>query len=436
MSFLYENSLVPQKELISIEKKMQNEFNAMKKAASLSYKDERALINLPNDKDNLRRIRNTIKEKLNFEPEYLVVVGMGGSNLGAMAVQEAVLGKLHNQLNPNIKILYVDNLDSELLDSVIKIIDPVFKKEKNIVINIVSKSGTTTETIANFEILLNILKKYKKDYENFVVVTTEKNSKLWKIAMEKGFSILEIPEKVPGRYSVFSSAGLFPLGMIGIDIEKLLQGASAIKEKCLKENLKENLAALSASLIYYHYKKGRKINDLFLFGDNLESIGKWYRQLMAESIGKEFDKNGKKIHAGITPIVSIGTKDLHSMAQLYLAGPCDKFTSFVWVDNENLNLSTPDLMECSSLVENIQKRPLKDIAHAIYDGVKIVFRNKKRPFAEIILPDKTENSIGQFLQFKIMEIIYLSYLLNVNPFDQPNVELYKAETRRILKRKS
>ena len=204
-----------------------------------------------------------------------------------------------------------------------------------------SKSGGTTETIANFEILLNILKKYKKKYEKYVVVTTDKDSKLWNLSLKKGFDTLEIPKKVGGRFSVLSSVGLFPLGIIGVDIYQLLKGAKLMKNSCLNKNIIKNPAALSASLIYLHRLNDIKIHDLFIFNYDLESLGKWYRQLMGESIGKEYDKNMIRVFEGITPTVSIGSTDLHSMAQLYLGGPYDKFTTFVRIEKNREEIDIP-----------------------------------------------------------------------------------------------
>jgi len=434
--FSYDSSLIPSEKLVHTAEKLLEEVKYMNNAATLQYEDDRASINLPDDKQALKKIKMLVEEKKELKPSYLIVVGIGGSNLGTMAVQEALLGKLYNQLNPNIKVLYADTVDSDLIDEIIKIIEPIFKKGENIIINGVSKSGGTTETIANFEILVDLLKKYRKNHEKYVVVTSDKNSKFWDFALENKFDVLEIPKKVGGRYSVFSPVGLFPLGLIGIKIDQLLEGAKDMKSKCLSDNLLENPAAISATLIYLHHKQGKNINDLFLFGNDLESVGKWYRQLMGESIGKEFNKGKKRVFEGITPTVSIGSVDLHSMAQMYLGGPYDKFTTFVNVKQNNSDIIVPDIIEYSKLVDVIQGRRLKELMDAIMEGVKMAFKKGKRPFTEIILQDKSEYSMGQLLQFKMMEMMYLGFLLEVNPFDQPNVEDYKIETRKILESKN
>lgn len=432
ITFDYKNSLISEKELKKTLQKLNQEIERMNAARKKAYDDDRASINLLGDLATLSRVKMLIEEKKKLNPKYLIVVGIGGSNLGTIAIQEAILGRQYNQLKTKIKVLYADTVDSDLIQNIISIVEPELQKGENILINGISKSGGTTETIANFEVLIDLLKKYKKNYEKYVVVTTDENSKFWSLAKEKGFSLLKIPKKVGGRYSVFSPVGLFPLGLLGIDIEELLKGAKLIRDQCLNIDSWKNPATLSASLIYLHAKQKKNIHDLFLFSTDLESIGKWYRQLMGESIGKEYNIEYKQVFNGITPTVSIGSTDLHSMAQLYLGGPYDKFTSFVSIEKNNSSIILPNYQKYSRLVKGMQGIKMSKIMNAIYVGVKTAFRKGKRPFIEIVLPDKSPSSIGQLLQLKMMEMMYLGFLLKVNPFDQPNVESYKIETRKIL----
>ncbi|MCW4019956.1 MAG: hypothetical protein NWF14_01820 [Candidatus Bathyarchaeota archaeon] len=435
LKFFYADSLVAQEKVFETAEKLAPEIENMVNATSKGYADERASISLPDDRDMLGRVERVIDDKRRLSPDYLIIVGTGGSNLGTMAVQEAVLGRLYNHLNPATKVLYADTVDSDYNNNIFEIVRPVLKRDGNVVVNCISKSGTTMETIANFETILDLLRRYKKDYKKHVVVTSDRESKLWNLALEKGFDVLEIPKIVGGRYSVFSPVGLFPLGLLGVKIEDLLDGARFVRNLCTQKNVHENPATIYAAIKYLHYTKGKNIFDLFLFSNDLEAVGKWNRQLTAESLGKEFNKKGKRVNVGITPTVSIGSTDLHSMAQLYLGGPYDKFTTFVSVEKENSNLFVPSLEGYSKLVSGIQGRSLKTLMDAILEGTKRAFRNNKRPFVEVTLPDKSERSIGQFLQFKMMETICMGYLLDVNPFDQPNVESYKKETRRILSEK-
>jgi glucose-6-phosphate isomerase len=432
IQFLSEASQIAQKELVALTPQLEEEIRRMHQAVLNGYDDVRASINLVSDTTMLTEVKKIVAEKRKLDPACIIVVGIGGSNLGTIAVQEAVLGKLYNQRDTSIQMLYADTVDADLIHDIITCVKPVLARGKHIILNGVSKSGGTTETIAIFEVLVDLIKEYTPDYAQYIVVTTDKESKFWHFAHEQGFTVLEIPKKVGGRFSVFSPVGLFPLGVCGIDIDLLLAGARVMRDRCLLPSLIENPAAHSAGLMYLHHKKGITIHDLFLFSTDLESLGKWYRQLMGESIGKEFDKNQKQVFEGITPTVSIGSTDLHSMAQLYLGGPYDKFTTFVRVKQNRNQMFIPDEPAYNTLVEGIQRTDMQVIMDAILDGVQIAFTKGHRPFTEIVLPDKSAYSIGQLLQFKMMEMMYLGFLLGVNPFDQPNVEAYKVETRALL----
>ncbi|MEF8847562.1 MAG: hypothetical protein V5A68_00305 [Candidatus Thermoplasmatota archaeon] len=431
--FSKKNCLISDEKIQGKEDKLKPEIKNINNSLKKKYDDEYASINLPDDKENLKKIKKLIEKKQELNPEFLIVAGIGGSNLGTIAVHEAINGKMYNQINPDIRVLFADTVDSDKINDIISIVEPALKKGKNVLLNGVSKSGGTTETIANFQILVNLIKKYKKEYQKYIVVTTDRNSKFWKLAEQKNFDLLEIPKNIGGRYSVFSSVGLFPLGMLKIDIEELLQGAKKVRKKCLSKNIFENPAALSAITIYLHKLDGINIHDLFLFSPDFESIGKWYRQLMAESIGKEYTKDGKQVCEGITPTVSIGSIDLHSIAQLYIGGPYDKFTTFVNIDKNKSKIEVSSLKNYSKLVDEIQGKDLQTIMDAILKGVKKTFIKGKRPFLEITLKDKSAFSIGQLLQMKMIEMMYLGFLMNVNPFNQPNVEEYKIETKKILK---
>jgi glucose-6-phosphate isomerase len=432
--FSFGSAMISQQRILETSERLRPEIRNVAKSISEGYEGDLASLYLPDDRHMLAKVRQAIGENLQLKPVYLVVVGIGGSNLGTIAVQEAILGKLYNQLTASTKVLYADTVDSDSINDIITLVKPILERGGNIVLNVISKSGTTTETIANAEVLIDLLRRHKKDYKNCITVTSDKDSELWDIAVREGFNVVEIPRKVGGRYSVFSPAGLFPLGLLGINIERLLDGARSMRDTCINMNVEKNPAAISAALQYLHYMSGKNISDLFLFANALESLGKWCRQLMAESLGKEFNKKGETVNIGITPVISMGSTDLHSMAQLYLGGPNDKFTMFLSVENSNSQVKLPNLREYSKLVNGIQGKSLESIMSAIMEGTKAAFRKGKRPFMEVKLPCKSEYYIGQFLQFKMIETIYLGFLLGVNPFDQPNVESYKEETRKILQK--
>ena len=299
IEFSFEGAMSPQQRILETAERLRPTIRNMANSISEGYEGDLASLCLHDDRRILGKVKQVIGESLQLKPAYLIVVGIGGSNLGTIAVQEAVLGKLYNQLTAATKVLYADTVDSDSINNIITLIKPVLEKGGNIILNVISKSGTTTETIANAEVLIDLIRRHKKNYRNYITVTSDKDSELWNIAVTEGFNVLEIPKKVGGRYSVFSPVGLFPLGLLGIDIERLLDGAANMREACIDTNIEKNPAAISATIQYLHYDSGKNISDLFLFANDLESLGKWCRQLMAESLGKEFNKKGEKVNIGI-----------------------------------------------------------------------------------------------------------------------------------------
>jgi glucose-6-phosphate isomerase len=428
----YKNTaLINNKQISSTAKKLGNYIAHLNKVAKdNNYDFWESSINLPFDNKLVQQVKRLVKKQKSKNLKYIIVIGIGGSNLGTKAVYEALYDSEKKQLP---KILFADTVSPALLKTIQDILKNDVKNAGEVCLNLITKSGTTTEPIANFEIVYGFLKKrLGKNIKDRVVVTTSHKSTLWNMAQKRGFLTLNIPEKVGGRYSVFSAVGLFPLALAGVDIDELLGGARMVRNQCLKNNIKQNLALASAILTYLHNKKGIKINNNFFFNPELESVGKWYRQLMGESIGKEKNISGRQVYAGITPVVSIGSTDLHSMAQLYFGGPRDKFTSLVYSQTSQPNVKVPAKTEFANLVDGIAGKDAALIMDAIYGGVKKAYQNNKLPFTEVILPEISAYAIGQYLQFKMIEMMFLAKLLSLNAFDQPNVEDYKKETRKLL----
>ncbi len=449
-------TIIPKKEINLLWKNIFPEIQIIKKVLDTrNWNDSHCSALLPSEKTTGIDVQNIVKKIGHID--YLFIVGIGGSNLGTLAVVDAVLGKLHNyKINTNKKgnkkehekrntqVFFADTVDEDTMHSLCAILETACKSGKKVLINGISKSGSTTETIANLEILISVLKKYDTKYYKRVVITTDKDSLFSTFAKKQQFSVLEIPKSVGGRYSVFSAVGLFPLAVLGIDIKKLLQGANDMIISCMNNLYEKNIAAQSAINQYYQYKIEKKnISDLFLFSSDLESLGKWYRQLLSESCGKNQDaardesklkRGAKNTSVGITPTVSLGSTDLHSVGQLYLAGPKDKFITFVQVLKNHTDITVPKQKEYDVLVSDLQGKDIHFIMNAILHGIRTACTNQKISYANIILPDKSEYSIGQFLQFKMLEVMYLAKLLNVNAFNQPEVELYKRITRKELKK--
>ena len=426
----WEHSGLTAAALRSAEEKLSGELARMRDATGTLYDDDRGSINLPLDKHHLRACQALARK--HAKASLLVVVGIGGSNLGTIAVQEAILGKLHN-LRPGKRVLYADTVDPDQMAVIAALLDDELRKGRHVVIDAISKSGTTTETIANLEILLGVLRQRKRDPKRHVIVTTDADSRLWTLAKDEGFETLAIPRLVGGRYSVLSPVGLFPLALLGVNITALLDGAAHMRAACLRTGHAENPAIARAALLALARSEGRNIADHFVFKTDFEAIGKWYRQLMGESIGKEWDAQRKnRVWMGITPTVSVGSTDLHSMAQLYFGGPNDKLFTIVTIERWARDTGVPRMERYGALAPDIQGKRLGRIMDAIAHGVTSVMNAQKRPYCRIELPDASEFSIGALLQLHMMEMMFLAPLLDVNPFDQSNVEAYKEETRKAL----
>ncbi len=425
MLFKYEQTAQVNKDEISNHAAFLQQYidRLTKIAEADNYMYEESSINLPFDEKILEKIYKLKAKYTKGNLKYIIDIGIGGSNLGTKAIYDALYGH-YDLIEPTRypKMIFVDTNDPAFLTKLAKFLKNNVNDHEEVLVNAISKSGKTTETVENLEIVMGSVP-YTK---NRTVITTEYNSDLWKTAKNMNLDLLPIPNKVGGRFSVFSSVGIFPLACLGIDIPQLLQGAMEARSVCLNKNIFKNPAALSAILLFSNYTKGKLINDSFFFNPELESLGKWYRQLMGESIGK----NGK----GITPTVSIGSTDLHSMGQLYLGGIKDKFFTFISSDISKSDISIPKDALLEILVE-AENNSAVEIMRAILEGVKIAYTKNGLPFMEMVLDDISLKSLGQFMQLKMIEIMFLGQLMGVNAFDQPNVESYKEETRKLLQKK-
>lgn len=397
---------------------------------SESYDAPESSIVLPSDISLIDETIKLAKELAGKKLKTLIVVGIGGSNLGTKAVYDALRG-FDDGLNPDRgpKCVFADTVHPEFLASLEDHLKTL-KSADEVLVNIVSKSGGTTETVADAEIITDILvKKFglQKTKSRFVV-TTDVGSKLWLLAEAEGIARLGIPSTVGGRYSVLSAVGLFPLAVLGFDVRALSKGATAMRDLCLSAN---GPAIRSAAGAFHLLQKGKTIHDTFVFHPELESLGKWVRQLVGESLGKEKNLDGDTVRTGMTPTVSVGSTDLHSVGQLYLGGPRDKFTTFVWAKHPRRDVRIQK-KAMWPLVKGVHGKRGSEILSAIRQGVAAAYDNQKLPFSEISFDTISESEIGAFMQFKMMETMLIGKLLHVNTFDQPNVELYKIETKRIL----
>ncbi len=386
----------------------------IQKAAS-SYQDPRCSVALANDADLFHQ---SITLASNYpDVELLVIVGIGGSNLGTQALLKARYGEAYRQ-----NTLFLDTVDPDDTADALRVLENALSARKRVLVNIISKSGGTAETLANAKLVIGLLEKHEQPLETCVVATTDAGSALDAFAQSHNIPTLNIPKRVGGRFSVFSPVGVFPLAVLGVDVQGLLTGAKQALNDTLEGT--DHAAALAVAQ-YEHALNKKNIVDFFVFAKRLDSIGAWYRQLLAESIGKNEN-------VGITPTTSIGSTDLHSVAQLHFAGPKDKFFLLITLtDRTPVSSQESVLDEVSPAIQGVSHNTLYD---AIYQGTKQAFINEQLPFAEITLTNANEQELGYLLQTLMLQVMYLGALFDVNPFDQPAVELYKKETRDVLSR--
>ena len=420
-------------------------------SADASYGSDESCLHLGYDETLRTQVARLAQEKHSKKLKEVMVIGIGGSNLGTWAVYDALGVSPPATGSPEIAegifgvnrggvrggesgvpLSFYDTAHVRVLKEACSRMRGIYREGGEVLINVISKSGATSETMMNSLVLIDCLKSLTKNWRDSVVVTTEPLSKLDNWAKVHSIPSLPNPSHVGGRWSVFSAVGLFPLALAGVDIKKLRKGSVRALRRCLSDDASHNMALQSAASIHHAMKKGIAMHNLFVFNADMERLGKWYRQLVGESLGKEHDLSGRIVHAGITPLVTIGSTDLHSMFQLLLGGPADKFTTFVKVLSKQ-DVSIPHIDEqFDAIVPELNKRSVAEVMDAIYAGAVRSFADRQLPFVEVELERLDEESIAEFLQFKMVETMLLARLMHVNAFDQPNVEEYKKITRELL----
>jgi glucose-6-phosphate isomerase len=334
----------------------------------------------------------------------IVIIGMGGSILGTKSIYSFLKKKIKKN------VFFFDNLDSNLFSEYKKI-----KNLNNSCFIVAGKSGRTIETIVNLGIIFskNLLK------NKLIIIAEPTDNALMAIANKYNAEIIEHKEFISGRYSVLSETGMFPAALMGLDLMKFKNLKRLIKSKNFISTLIQNVACIYTLIL-------KKINNsvILSYDSNLNDLGYWYQQLVAESLGKK----GK----GINPILSFCPKDHHSLLQLYLDGPKDKFfTFFNSSQKENKFKVSQDIIPNN--MRFLKNKNLRFIINAQCSAVKNIFKLKKIPFRQITFNKKNEEELGEIFTFFVLETILLARLMNINPFDQPAVEQVKIETKKILR---
>lgn len=408
--------------------------NLLDRQTDPEYRDPLDLVKLPVDNELLARSEEAAKELRSSRLRYIFVLGIGGSSLGTKAVYDAFFGPTDQFANERYpKMMFFDTVHGALLEAFDRFIHEKLQDPEEFALVFITKSGTTTETVANFEIAFELLrKKFGTAAHKRTVIVTQLGSPLHERARQADLATVLMPACIGGRFSFLTPVGLVPLCLMGFDVNALRGGAAAMQSRCLSTDALHNPAIASAAITLFHITEGKTALNSFFFDPELASLGAWHRQLLAESIGKETDRSGATVHTGLLPLVSIGSTDLHSVLQLYLGGPQNILTSFVRTRKPTEGPSVPKDPFTKELVPHLEGKSASRIMDAIYHGVTAAYREKRLPYVELSLEDVSPHMLGQFFQFKMMETIFLGDLLDVNVFDQPSIESYKIRTKERL----
>ena len=342
-----------------------------------------------NYKDNFDiKLINKFKKFENFR-----IFGMGGSSLGAQAIYQFMRHKIKKNFD------FIDNLQA----------NKNLSKKKNINI-VISKSGNTIETIANANVFI------KKNDKN-IFITENKKNYLLELAQKLKADVIHHNNFIGGRYSVLSEVGMLPAELMGMKSKSFRQYNSLIKNKKFINNLVNNVAST------LFFIKERKFNSVIInYDEKSENLFKWYQQLVAESLGKK--------GMGLLPVISNMPKDNHSVMQLYLDGIENNFyTFFIVNDKKSKKLKNKNLLQSHKFLKN---KNLFEIMSAQKKATEIVFKKKNIPFRSFEIKNRDQETLGELFCFFILETILLGMSLNLNPFNQPAVELIKKETKKIL----
>lgn len=368
--------------------------------------------------------------------ENLLILGMGGSSLGGKAVCEALLPPYWNfltkeQRNNYPRIFFLDNIDPDQMNSLLNILDL-----KKTLVNVVTKSGSTAEVMAQFMILKDRMEKeLGEDYRKNIIATTDKNIGILKqLSDQEGYKTFYIPDDVGGRFSVFSAVGLLPFALLGIDIQEITQGIKDMDLALKNTDIHCNIAAQNA-LIHFlmDVKKGKNISVMMPYSYRLRYVADWYCQLWAESLGKEKDKNNNIVNTGQTPVKAIGVTDQHSQIQLYNEGPSDKIINFLRVKEYDTTLDIPNIFEYTG-ISYLGGKTINQLFNAEADSTMASLIDYKRPSVTITVPKITPYYMGQLLYMFEIQTAITGALYNIDAFDQPGVEQSKNYTYALMGR--
>ncbi len=380
-------------------------------------------LNLPHEEGMYADIKNFLSKIQSEEKyEHLLVLGIGGSSLGAQALIESLNSPLWNRLSKGkrkgfLTVDFIDNLDPVIIRTILSRL----KLDQTLFV-VISKAGTTVETI----VPMLIAREWTGEnfYKQCVFITSKNKGVLYEVAQKHSVPIFPIPENVGGRYSVFSPVGLLPAALCGLNLDEIRAGLLDADRLCQTNDLKINTAVTIALSAFFSYSAGKNIFVLMPYSTCLRRFVDWFVQLWAESIGKS-----KK---GSTPTVAIGATDQHSQLQMFNEGPNDKLITFIKVNKHKRDLTIPDYTSENPSFRSYANFKTGQILNIELDATKRALTENGRPNLTLVLPELDEYYLAQLMYVFEVATAVCGNLLEVNPFDQPGVELAKRYIKEAL----
>lgn len=370
-----------------------------------------------------------LAEELGSKYENILLLGIGGSALGARAVMQFLKGPFYNLENNRPRIFILDNLDPVLIQR----LDNLLDLSKTALIY-TSKSGSTPETAACF---LHFYHKYKEagaDPKDIVIVCDPGDNGINHIAQNLECRLLHIPKGLPGRFSVLSSVGFLPAELAGIDSQELINGARAVSKAILEQPLQQNTLFNLGVTLYELACRGKSIHVLFNYSSLLFEFGLWFMQLWAESIGKKSSLDGSVVNAGTTPLACVGATDQHSLLQLFKEGPPDKVLGFIKIDLGPEESVLKDEFPAEKEYAYFSGHTINQQLHIEQMATEMSLVKAGHPCYLITLANGSAASLGALFYFYEALTVFTANLYNVNPFDQPGVEEGKNITYALMGR--
>ena len=374
-------------------------------------------------------------EEVRSKFKNFVVLGIGGSALGPISAFQALCHLHHNEVNQgrrkNAPKFYVeDNVDPERMVALLNTI-----KLKDSMFNVITKSGSTSETMTQYLVIKDALEKAGLNPKEHIITTTSANSgNLIKIAKAEGYKTFYIPDGVGGRFSELCPVGLLPAAVLGIDIKQMLEGAKFMYDSCVNGEKASNMALTAATLQYIAITKGHNISVMMPYADSLKFIADWYCQLWGESLGKNKLMDGSPCNIGQTPVKALGVTDQHSQIQLYTEGPFDKVITFIAVDKYRKKVVIPQGCEDYPNVNFLCGHTMNELITAERKATEYAVTKAGKLNHTIYLPSASEYTLGQLMMFFELKTAYCGFMLNIDPFNQPGVEEGKNATYALLGR--